>query len=271
MRRMNGGMDSRRDGRHAFAFTAPEWLDEIDSTNDELKRRLALSPPGRGVVLAARRQTRGRGRMGNAWYGAPDRDLAFSFLWEGDRSVESAGTLPMACALGIIDFLASPGLEIPSSCRWPNDVMTVRGKIAGILTESVPAESPPLRLVIGVGVNVVRDNRRDSLADAAIASLEDFTAGRPGQEELLGRLLPALAARIAAWEREGFPAIAKDMEAVLWGKGKQVRIRAETGSMTGRIAGLGPGGELLLAANDGTVAVTSLSGIDWEESRRIPR
>ncbi|MDR2392014.1 MAG: biotin--[acetyl-CoA-carboxylase] ligase [Planctomycetota bacterium] len=256
----------RRDRQDAFAFANPEWLDTIDSTNDELKRRLALSPLERGTVLAARQQTRGRGRMGNAWHSTPNRDLAFSFLWEGDSPGESAGTLPMACALGVIDFLASPGLEIASLCRWPNDVMTARGKMAGILTESIPAETS-LLLVIGVGLNVSRDNRRDLLAGVATASIEDFSAERPGQEELLKRLLPFLAARITAWERKGYPAMAGDFGALLWGKGTEARIRTGSGSLSGRITGLGPGGELLLATNGGMVAITSASGIDWRISR----
>ena len=49
-------------------------LDEVDSTNDEAARQLAAGRPAPFVILA-RRQTRGRGRLGRAWHSEANGNL----------------------------------------------------------------------------------------------------------------------------------------------------------------------------------------------------
>ena len=66
-------------GGLAAAFSV-EVLPECDSTNSRL---LADPPPddGRIPVLAADRQTAGRGRRGRVWQSWPGAGLTFSVLW----------------------------------------------------------------------------------------------------------------------------------------------------------------------------------------------
>ena len=49
-------------------------LNEVDSTNDEAARQLAAGRPAPFVILA-RRQTRGRGRLGRAWHSEANGNL----------------------------------------------------------------------------------------------------------------------------------------------------------------------------------------------------
>src|SRR5687768_13888205 len=59
-------------GRHdSLALTL---LDEVDSTNDEAARQLAAGRPAPLVVLA-REQTRGRGRLGRSWHSEANGNL----------------------------------------------------------------------------------------------------------------------------------------------------------------------------------------------------
>ncbi|MDR1533662.1 MAG: biotin--[acetyl-CoA-carboxylase] ligase [Planctomycetota bacterium] len=258
-------VDSDLFPKSGLFFSPPEWLEEIDSTNAELKRRLASGyPPETGFVLAARRQKRGRGRLGNKWLTVDNRDLAFSFLWEVGADFETVGTLPMACALGICDFLASPGLEIAARCRWPNDVMTEKGKLAGILTEAFRTESR-IGLIVGIGLNAAESAKRDRRIREA-AAIGDFVDDCPGQEEILAKLLPFLAGRLSIWTRKGFSALKPDLESRLGNVGLPVRVRNAGGVMTGRISGLGDRGELLLDSESGTTVATSLAAIDWIEA-----
>jgi biotin-(acetyl-CoA carboxylase) ligase len=141
--------------------------------------------------------------------------------------------------------------------------MAASGKLAGILTEAMP-DSDRVVLVVGVGLNLVRDPGRDRGLEKPAASLDELIGRRLGQEETLARLLPFLAARINAWEREGFAAIKPDLEARLWGVGEMVSARTGGGAAQGRIIGLGDGGELLLESEAGiVVAVSSAAALDW--------
>ncbi len=246
----------------AFAFLPPEWADEATSTNDVLKSRLAGgAPPASGAVFAARRQTKGKGRLGNAWLSAEGGDLTFSFLWKGGVSLAGAGALPLACGLAVRDFLGEQGVD--ARCKWPNDVFVGDAKICGILIEGGAVADGGLALVAGIGVNVRRHSGRDAVIGRATATLEDCLGRVDAPEALLPPLLRFLALRITAWQRGGFAALRRDMDAALWGRGKPVRARTPGGTVDGVVAGLGENGELLVETEGGgVVSVQSLAALD---------
>lgn len=64
------------------------WLDEADSTNNEAKRQIkGLSDMS---VIAAVRQTAGRGQRNNTWLSEPGMNLTFSIVLKyGEGSVSS--------------------------------------------------------------------------------------------------------------------------------------------------------------------------------------
>ncbi|MCL2001341.1 MAG: biotin--[acetyl-CoA-carboxylase] ligase, partial [Planctomycetes bacterium] len=248
----------------AFVFTKPEWLDETGSTNDVIKERLETGGKVTvGLVTAAWLQTRGRGRMGNTWQQTPGLDLAFSFLWEGWTELETAGTLPMACALGLVDFLASPGIGVAAACKWPNDVMIGDAKICGILAETKPEPGGRLRLIVGMGVNVGIDPDRDAKAGTRTASIEEWVGIRFSPVEILDRLLPFLAIRINSWNRAGFAAIRNDFTTCMRGVGETVRVRLRGEDMTGVILGLAENGGLRLLEPGGReIIAAGVSALD---------
>lgn len=249
-----------------FSFAAPLWLDEVSSTNDYLKKMAADDAETlSGTVVAARRQTGGRGRMGGTWLSSREGDLTFSFLWKGRVSLEQAGTLPIACALGVGDFLAAPNFGIAIRCKWPNDVMVGDAKICGILTEGVAGLGNALALVMGIGVNIRAMPERDTTVGRATTSLEDMIGCAGRQDALLPTLLRCLETRIIAWQGGGFTAIRKDYEKSLWGVGRAVAVKRSTGAVKGVIRGVGENGELILSDDTGAeVIVTSVSTLDYE-------
>lgn len=239
-----------------FHFREPCWLDETDSTNSELKRRLLRSPaPPAGTVVAARFQSGGRGRMGNVWYAGRNSCLMFSFLWRGAVPLAGAGSLPMACCLGVADFLLRHGIR--AKCKWPNDVLVGDAKIAGILSEASPARDGGVALTVGIGVNLLDDPERDSRLGAGAASMESVSGERHDPVDALPALLDCLAGRINAWSAGGFGAIKGDFLARLHGMGARIRVRTPSGPVHGRIADVGDGGELRLVGDDGDIVVVN--------------
>ena len=55
-----------------------EILDEIDSTNEEAKRRIKEGC-NKDFVLVARKQTKGKGRKGRSFYSPKDTGIYFTF------------------------------------------------------------------------------------------------------------------------------------------------------------------------------------------------
>ena len=126
------------------------FYEEIDSTNDEAKRLLRDGKASFGDVVAARRQTAGRGRRGRAFVSPGGDSVYASFILKPpERPAEQRITAFAAVAVCLaIERTTSyrPGV------KWVNDVLADGKKICGILAESVPGA-----VILGIGVNINLD------------------------------------------------------------------------------------------------------------------
>jgi BirA family transcriptional regulator, biotin operon repressor / biotin---[acetyl-CoA-carboxylase] ligase len=127
-------------------------LAEIDSTNDEAARQLAMGRATPFVVLA-RRQTSGRGRFGRRWHSESTGNLYASFAFRPRVPPERMQTLTLWMGLNLCELLhrftgLAPGL------KWPNDILFDRRKAGGMLTEARVDADQIRDLVFGLGLNV---------------------------------------------------------------------------------------------------------------------
>lgn len=123
----------------------------IDSTNNWAKQNVHLLPHDSMMVVSADAQTAGRGSFERQWLSPDKENLYVSFCFFIEHSRADIGNIPQILALSIAKVLRK--LEIPSTLKWPNDVLASGKKIAGILTETTPFENK-LFVVVGVGLNV---------------------------------------------------------------------------------------------------------------------
>jgi len=127
------------------------WLDSIDSTNNEVLRRVAeldnLS------VIAAKDQTAGRGQRGNSWVVRPGENLTFSMLLKGTIvPAKDQFAISEASTLAVYYYLLSKGVE--TKIKWPNDIYWRDKKICGMLIENALEGDMVGRSVIGIGLNM---------------------------------------------------------------------------------------------------------------------
>ncbi len=136
-----------------------EMVAATGSTNDDLVAR-AAGPAGDGLVLAAKHQSAGRGRLDRRWEAPAGTNLTFSTLlrpeWltaPDEGSPDRRGLVTSALAVSVAEVLETLGLD--AAVKWPNDVLLVGehpGKVGGILAELVTGERPAI--VVGLGLNV---------------------------------------------------------------------------------------------------------------------
>ena len=148
------------------------WLDSVDSTNSEAKRRIPdidnLS------VLSALSQSEGRGQKGNKWSSFPGENLTFSIVLKfgeqtaGKAGLSVAGKLRLAVAareqfvlteiasLSIVEFLSRHGIK--AKIKWPNDIYVGDKKICGVLIENSLRGENLSSSIIGIGLNVNQRN-----------------------------------------------------------------------------------------------------------------
>ncbi len=133
-----------------------QWMEEVDSTNNEAARRLAET--GNLSVIAAVHQTAGRGQRGNSWLTRAGENLTFSMVVKfGEDAfppLEASGqfVLTRCVTLGVSDYLESEGID--SKVKWPNDIYVRNRKICGMLIENTLSGSFLAASVVGIGLNV---------------------------------------------------------------------------------------------------------------------
>ncbi len=133
-----------------------QWLDEVDSTNNEAIRH--LPEIDNMTVLAAVRQTAGRGQRGNSWLTEAGKNMTFSMVLKfGDDCLPSLEasrqfTITRCVTLGVTDYLESAGID--SSVKWPNDIYVRNKKICGMLIENTLTGFYIATSVVGIGLNV---------------------------------------------------------------------------------------------------------------------
>ncbi|MEW6554278.1 MAG: biotin--[acetyl-CoA-carboxylase] ligase [Actinomycetota bacterium] len=192
--------------RDAAGGRLPMWdirlLESVDSTNLEAKRQLdAGACPG--LVVVARHQTGGRGRMGRGWLDLPGKSLLVSLVMEGG----GGPALSMLAAVSARAAVVALG-GVGPCLKWPNDLVYGGRKVGGILAEAYTAKSgSPGRYgpgeealtVIGLGLNAgYLPGELDIPARLSPTSLLIEEGKTWSPSELLSELLRQLE---AWWER----------------------------------------------------------------------
>lgn len=233
---------------------AVEFHPEIGSTNDRARAALA-EPGGEGLAVVADLQTAGRGRRGRTWLSPAGVNLMVSLAVRPHMRSELSSLLGLSVALALREACSSVAPSVGLAIRWPNDLVDRGGrKVAGILIETVLAEGRLVEAVIGMGINAnwSRDDMPPEIA-AQATSLRELTGGPIERQTLLSQLLEALDLEIRALERGESP-IAR-ARAASWLDGREVEVDIGEQSVSGRVAGLGDDGSLLIDARAGRVAL----------------
>ena len=128
-------------------------IPEVDSTNTELKRYAGSLEDG--FVLAADRQSGGRGEGGRTFFSSQPQGVYFSLYLNPRIYIEQLPRLKLCAALAVAECLESD-YQIETKIRWPNDIMVSEKKLCGILTETaVEQETGQVEwIVVGIGVHV---------------------------------------------------------------------------------------------------------------------
>jgi BirA family biotin operon repressor/biotin-[acetyl-CoA-carboxylase] ligase len=202
--RIGAALETRWLGR------AYEWHEVCGSTSDLAAERARAGAPA-GLVIAADRQTGGRGRLGRTWHSPAGENLYVSLLLRPARPAAEIPPLTLLAGAAVARAVAAPG--VAPRLKWPNDVQLVdaagaRRKLAGVLTEMASAGDRVEHVIVGIGINVNAREFPAELADRATSLL--LATGRPiDRAALLAAVLNAFEPLYDEFVRRG-PAVAVD-------------------------------------------------------------
>ncbi len=217
-----------------------------------------------GLVVVAREQTAGRGRLARRWV-SPPGGLYLSLLLRPDWPLRRAQQLTMLVSLAAIEACREVA-RVEARPKWPNDLLWQDKKLAGVLTE---LESNGDRLafaIIGLGLNVNNDFTASPLA-ATATSLRMVTGQSWDLDEVLETFLAALARRYQRLREGESPhrAWAEHLEPL----GRRVQVlRQGAPPLRGWAVGVTPQGALRVKDDAGVEHVIWAGDVSIEKPRR---
>jgi BirA family biotin operon repressor/biotin-[acetyl-CoA-carboxylase] ligase len=241
-------------------FQAPVvFLETVTSTMDE-SRRLAAQGAPHGTVVSADYQESGRGRTaGRSWTADRGKNLFATILLRySARSIPQALTLRTGLAVSLAVEDLAPSLAGAIAVKWPNDIMIRGRKAAGILTEG-----DGKTVFIGLGVNAAQADFPEALRAKATSLLLEGCL-TPDRERLLERILHRLHEELEP--PAALPPWQDRLNARLYRRDQTVRFipgpadSSQARIVEGRLAGIGPLGELLIIPQGEQTARSFITG-----------
>ncbi len=171
------------------------WLQTTDSTMDQAQKAASFGAPD-GHVVVADEQTRGRGAHGRSWDSPAGTDLYFSVVTRTGLPASASALLTLAVGLGVRETVAALTPSRKVQIKWPNDIWIDGRKCAGILVESRTLGSRLEAVLIGIGLNVNRQQWPEDLRDSATSIRTQSDAKGPLDR---GSILVALLLRLEQW------------------------------------------------------------------------
>ena len=224
-------------------------LSATDSTSAWMRRMMADGEVADLTVVWALEQTAGRGQPGRSWQAERGKNLTFSLLkkFEG-LSASEHFLLNMAVSRAVyqvLEALSVPDLRV----KWPNDILSGRHKLGGILIENHLQGMHLMHSIIGIGLNV---NQEDFTGVPGAASLLGVTGRAYELEPLFESLCQSVAAALGKLPQSSFEAERTAYEALLFRKDRPTTFSGPDGAtFPGIIRGISREGLLVVEVEKG--------------------
>lgn len=240
-----------------------DTVEEIDSTNQALMDAPLGASAATPRLLAAARQTAGRGRRGRAWLSPEGGSVAFSIAIErrvGAQQPPAAVSLAVGVAAAAALARWAPDVRL----KWPNDLLRARRKLGGVLIEcrrgpagSATGGGSTERIVVGIGLNLLAP--RDAAIGQPSCGLYDAGDVPPrAAEAVIGVLAAAVVPAVERFLDEGLGPFVQAWRRFDALEGEEVAlVDGERILASGRSLGIDESGGLRVQTADGVRVVHS--------------
>lgn len=221
-------------------------LDVVDSTNNYTANLAKEGKISHGTAILADEQTNGRGQRGTIWQTQPGLNLIFSLFVEfSDLPVDRQSSIHHWVSLSLCDLLRKTGIS--SSIKWPNDVLTDNGKIAGILIENVLSANTVNHSIIGIGLNVNQTQFNDLKATSVKLETGTFF----NVKEMAYMLISELNVRFKQLQTGNFDLLKQEYHKRLWKINQEVTFLRNGQEERGIVLGTNQMGKLEMKTQNG--------------------
>lgn len=229
---------------------------DVVSSTMEVAHRLA-EVVDEEVVVWAKKQVAGAGRRGRKWW-SPEGGLWFSIIMKDKQKVEYNKIAGLLAAFAVEEVLKKIVEDI--WVKWPNDVIAMDRKIAGVLVDVSYLGCAPQYVVVGIGVNVNNTFNGTALEDVAI-SLKELTGRDYNLDSFLTQILDEISSQY-----QKFFADPKHIRKAFANKSKMVNRSVEVLMdkvvKKGLCIGIDDYGALIIKSNDELIKVEDVGNVE---------
>jgi len=220
------------------------YLDEVDSTNLEATRLYKKGSLRDGLVILAKRQSAGRGRMERSWFS--DGCLTMTAVFEFKNECENISAVTLTVGVAIVSALSNlTGKRF--LLKYPNDIMYEGKKLGGILCEIKIGESH--FVIVGIGLNVFQKDFPDEIISTAV-SLKQIGVEQ-SVASVSSTILNSLETEITLFKEKGFSAIKEKWLKNNCTIGRDVVVESHSGKTEGIAVGIDDDGSLIMDTVNG--------------------
>lgn len=238
-------------------------LDAIDSTNSFLKDLSVKSKVDDFTVVVTSSQTLGRGQMNTKWESEAGKNLTFSVFIKLEKlHIEAQTYLNFAIAVSLFEALSK--YELPKlAVKWPNDILSDRKKICGILIENSLKGFYIESSVVGIGVNVNQDYFTEALPNAV--SIKNIINEELDLDTVLKSIIENLKKNIVLLKEKKFSLLEEKYLQVLYKKNVPSMFKnTQNVIFMGKIIGVNTSnGKLQIAFEDETISEFDLKEVSF--------
>ncbi len=226
----------------------------VNSTMD-VAFRLGMEGAVQGTLVCAEGQTNGKGRLGRTWSSPKWKGVYMSIVLRPSLALTQVTQLTLLAAVAVCEAIQRVS-GVAARIKWPNDILVMNRKLAGILTE-LSAETDQVRfVVIGIGINV---NTPLRLLPLTATSLKEETQRKISRVELVQEILCLLEQWYERLQKEGFDGVVQRWKELSSTLGRRIRVVDPSGDVEGEAIDLdGMGG--LLIRNDTGLVISKTAG-----------
>lgn len=242
----------------------------VESTNslmmqDLRDRRLKLAD-GKVHVCLAEQQTAGRGRRGREWISPFARNMYLSVGRGFNTGVAGLEGLSLVVAIAVVRALRLSGYD-GIGVKWPNDVLWMDRKLAGILLEMSGDIDGECQVVIGIGLNIDTPVGSMEAVKQPWVNLSEIGSVQ-SRNHIVSRTLDSLVQVLEQFARAGFSPFRREWSLLDVYAGREITVDSAGRQLSGLARGVNDQGALRLETPEG---VKLFSGGEVSLRRQHPK
>ncbi len=231
-----------------------EVFETLGSTNDHIKN---IKTKDKTTICIAEHLSNARGRMGRKWQAPFGKNIYLSLGCYFKKDFSELSGLSLITGLALIKSFQILDLKEKLSLKWPNDILSSDGKIAGILIEVLAEANGSAYVIIGIGLNVNMKSDPNEDITQKWNSLVNLKGKHINRNQLSASIINQLSRYLEKFNQVGLEGFIDEWQGADILYNQQIKILSGNVEIQGISKGINKYGNLMIELASGELKACS--------------